>query len=78
MFQLNFTIIHQETHKIKQTYIWNPMTMGRDNYVNIDLCHQYFCCWGADVTSDETSLAARSKERRLFLHSVEANVYTVF
>ena len=58
----NFTITDQEKQKIKQIYILEPHDY-RIYYVNIDLRHQY----GISVTkSGEMSLAARSKEKRVY------------
>ena len=50
----NFTIMDQDKHKIKQMYIWNPLTTGF-YYVNIDLHHQY----GISVTEAQMFLLVK-------------------
>ena len=61
----NFTVFDQKKHKIKQIYVWNPR--------NIDLlCKHCFTSsiWRAtDVPPGETSLEAKSKEKRLYSHA---------
>ena len=64
---LNFTTwIDQEKYKIKQNYIYNPMTTGFIMETLIYVSVWNFCREVADVPPGETSLTARSKKKRLY------------
>ena len=64
----HFTKIDREKHKIEQICIWNPMSTGFIMHW-LTSSIQNFCHWVADVTPRKTSLAAKNKEKQLYLHA---------
>ena len=67
----NSTIIGQKKHKIKQIYIWNPMTTGLIIFVNIDLCHHY------SITGSENRCRSLSCKMSLALGIEERQLHNI-